>query len=210
MVFLVRWLILFVGFTTGVAFGAEDKAATTKKSKTATQLQTATFAGGCFWCMEPPFDKLKGVESTVSGYMGGHKTDPTYKEVSSGRTGHAEVVQVRFDPKQVNYAQLLKVFWRNIDPTVKNRQFCDQGSQYRSAIFYHSTAQKKQAEDSKTMVKKQGIKPIHTQIEKAGPFYKAEDYHQNYYQKNPLKYKYYRYRCGRDERLEEVWGDQGD
>jgi len=171
---------------------------------------TAIFAGGCFWCMEPPFDALDGVISTVSGYSGGHKANPKYKEVSSGRTGHTEVVQVTYDPKLVSYEKLLEVFWMNIDPTVKDRQFCDKGSQYRSGIFYQNEAQKIAAEQSLAKLKKSKPfkQPIVTEITKASVFYPAEDYHQDYYMKNPVRYKYYRYSCGRDNRLEEIWGEK--
>jgi peptide-methionine (S)-S-oxide reductase len=170
----------------------------------------ATFAGGCFWCMEPPYDKLPGVISTISGYMGGKNANPTYQDVSSGTTGHAEVVQVTYDPKKVTYEKLLDVFWVNVDPTVKDRQFCDAGNQYRTAIFYHDEAQRKAAEASKAALAKS--KPfkqdIVTPIEMAAPFYAAEDYHQDYYVKNPVRYKFYRNGCGRDARLKELWGDK--
>jgi peptide-methionine (S)-S-oxide reductase len=168
----------------------------------------ATFAGGCFWCMEPPYDKLPGVVSTTSGYMGGQKRHPTYEEVSSGRTGHTEVVQVVYDPAKVSYEKLLEVFWRNIDPTVKDRQFCDVGSQYRTAIFYHSEEQKRLAEASRAQVErtKPFKDPIVTPVQQAGEFWPAEDYHQDYYRKNPVRYKYYRTGCGRDERLRQLWG----
>ena len=168
----------------------------------------ATFAGGCFWCMEPPYDKLDGVISTTSGYIGGQKNNPTYEEVSSGRTGHTEAVQVVYDPKKVSYEKLLDVFWRNIDPTVKDRQFCDVGSQYRTGIFYHDDEQNRLAEASKIALDKS--KPfkaaIVTEITRAGEFYAAEDYHQDYYLKNPVRYKFYRNGCGRDERLQQLWG----
>jgi peptide-methionine (S)-S-oxide reductase len=169
----------------------------------------ATFAGGCFWCMEPPYDKLPGVSATISGYMGGRTLNPTYEEVSSGLTGHAEVVQVVYDPAKVSYEKLLEVFWVNIDPTVKDRQFCDSGSQYRTAIFYHDEAQRKAAEASKAaLAKAKPFKePLVTSIEMAGTFYPAEDYHQDYYQKNPLKYQLYRSGCGRDARLRQLWGN---
>jgi peptide-methionine (S)-S-oxide reductase len=172
------------------------------------KLETATFAGGCFWCMEPPFDKLDGVISTTSGYTGGQTKNPSYEEVSSGVTGHAESVQIVFDPTKVSYTQLLDVFWRNIDPLTPNAQFCDHGSQYRTAIFYHSEEQKRLAEASKKALEQSGrfTKPIVTEIVPAGEFYKAEEYHQDYYQNNPIRYKYYRYRCGRDQVLEELWG----
>lgn len=168
----------------------------------------ATFAGGCFWCMEPPFDKLNGVISTTSGYTGGQKKNPTYEEVSSGRTGHAEAVEVVYDPKKISYEKLLDVFWHNIDPTVKDQQFCDVGSQYRTAIFYHDEDQKRLAEASRAALEKnKPFKgPIVTEITRATEFYPAEDYHQNYYLKNPLRYKFYRSGCGRDNRLKQLWG----
>ena len=168
----------------------------------------ATFAGGCFWCMEPSFKKLEGVVSTVVGYTGGHKENPTYKEVSAGWTGHAEAVEVRYDPSKISYSQLLDVFWHNIDPFVKDRQFCDVGSQYRTAIFYHNEEQKQLAEASRreleTSMAERG--PVYTEIVPAGAFYPAEGYHQEYYEKSPLRYKFYRNNCGRDQRLKELWG----
>jgi peptide-methionine (S)-S-oxide reductase len=168
----------------------------------------ATFAGGCFWCMEPPFESLPGVVSVTSGYTGGKKANPSYEEVSDGGTGHAEAVQIAYDPTKVGYDKLLEVFWRNIDPTVADRQFCDVGSQYRSAIFVHDAAQRKAAEASLAKVQQQLGVPVKTQIADAGPFYPAEDYHQDYATKNPIRYRYYRSRCGRDARLEEVWGEE--
>jgi peptide-methionine (S)-S-oxide reductase len=172
------------------------------------QLETATFAGGCFWCMEPPFDHLEGVISTTSGYTGGQSKNPTYEEVSSGGTGHAESVQVVFDPTKITYAQLLDVFWHNVDPLTPNAQFCDHGRQYRTAIFYHNEEQKRLAEASKQALEQSGrfTQPIVTEIVPAGEFYQAEDYHQDYYQKNPIRYKFYRYNCGRDQILEKLWG----
>jgi peptide-methionine (S)-S-oxide reductase len=170
-------------------------------------IQTATFAGGCFWCMEEPFDKIDGVISTTSGYTGGTVENPTYKQVSAGRTGHAEAVEIKYDANKVTYEKLLQVFWRNIDPTVKNRQFCDVGSQYRTAIFYHNDKQKNLAEQSQKQVQKQLETQIFTEITPASPFYRAEEYHQDYYKKNTLRYKYYRYSCGRDKRLSEIWGN---
>jgi peptide-methionine (S)-S-oxide reductase len=168
----------------------------------------ATFAGGCFWCMEPPFDKLDGVISTTAGYTGGDKENPTYQEVSKGGTGHAESVQIVYNPKRITYQQLLDVFWHNIDPTSAGGQFCDWGDQYRSEIFYHNAEQKRLAEQSKAALEKSKPfeEPIVTRITAAGTFWPAEEYHQNYYQKNPLRYKFYRYGCGRDKRLEELWG----
>jgi len=171
-------------------------------------LEKATFAGGCFWCMEPPFDELPGVISTTSGYTGGHKVDPTYAEVSAGKTGHAEAVQVLFDPAKISYEKLLDIFWHNVDPTTANRQFCDVGSQYRTAIFYHTDEQKRLAEASKKVLEQSGqlSRPIVTEIVAAAEFYPAEEYHQDYYQKNPLRYKFYRYSCGRDQTLKDIWG----
>jgi len=167
----------------------------------------AIFAGGCFWCMEPPFDVLPGVISTTSGYTGGRVANPTYEAVSSGGTGHAEAVEVRYDPAKISYERLLAVFWRNIDPFAKDRQFCDRGDQYRSAIFYRDDEQKRLAEASKHALEEQLGKPFVTEIERARHFYRAEGYHQDYYEKNPVRYKFYRYNCGRDQRLEEVWGN---
>ena len=167
---------------------------------------TATFAGGCFWCMEPPFDKLPGVISTVSGYTGGGVKNPTYEQVSDGGTGHAEALEVRYDPNKVSYATLLEVFWRNVDPTVKDRQFCDSGSQYRTAIFFHDETQKQLAVDTKARIEKEKGWKIRTEIVAASAFYPAEEYHQDYYLKNPVRYKYYRTGCGRDARLSELWG----
>ncbi|WP_373478616.1 peptide-methionine (S)-S-oxide reductase MsrA [Geminocystis sp.] len=170
-----------------------------------TKIEKATFAGGCFWCMESPFDEIKGVLSTTSGYTGGNVKNPTYQQVSNGKTGHTEAVEIKYDSNLVNYSQLLTIFWQNIDPTVKNRQFCDVGSQYRSGIYYHNETQKKLAEETKAKVEKQLKKPIFTEIKSVTTFYPAEDYHQDYYKKNPVLYKYYRYRCGRDQRLTEIW-----
>jgi peptide-methionine (S)-S-oxide reductase len=172
-------------------------------------LAKATFAGGCFWCMEHPFDQLDGVISVTSGYTGGHKKQPTYEEVSAGGTGHAEAVQIVYDPSKITYEKLLDVFWHNIDPTVANRQFCDSGTQYRSGIFYHDEHQRRLAEESKQALEasKRFKVPIVTEITAASEFYLAEDYHQRYYEKNPVRYKFYRYSCGRDQRLHELWGD---
>ena len=185
---------LFLGTSTPLLAGSEK----------------ATFAGGCFWCMVQPFESLKGVMSVTSGYTGGHKANPTYEEVSAGGTGHAESVQILYDPAVISYQQLLDIFWRNIDPTVSNRQFCDVGNQYRSAIFFHTPEQKRLALASKSALEKSRTldKPVVTEITAASAFYPAEDYHQGYYKKNPLRYKYYRNGCGRDKRLKELWGDQ--
>ncbi len=169
---------------------------------------TAIFAGGCFWCMEPPFDALAGVTATTSGFTGGHKVNPSYTEVSSGGTGHVEAIQISYDPTQVSYQQLLDVYWRNIDPLDDGGQFCDRGHEYLAAIFYQNEEQKILAEQSKTAVEKRLGHTVTTAISRAAPFYAAEDYHQDYYRKNPVRYKYYRYSCGRDQRLEELWGTQ--
>ncbi len=170
------------------------------------RLEKATFAGGCFWCMEHPFDQLPGVVSVTPGYTGGTKKDPSYEEVSAGGTGHAESVQIVYDPSKINYAKLLQVYWHNIDPAVKDRQFCDVGHQYRSAIFFKSEDQHHLAEESKVALEKSKPFRIMTEIVAAGPFYPAEEYHQHYYKKNPIRYKFYRTACGRDQRLEELWG----
>ena len=170
--------------------------------------KVATFAGGCFWCMEPPFDALEGVISTTSGYTGGRQQDPTYKQVSRGGTGHAEAVQIVYDPAQVSYAELLDIFWHNIDPTLANGQFCDMGDQYRSEVFYHDAEQQQLANKSKAALDelKPFPEPVVTAISPATTFFPAEDYHQDYYLKNPVRYKFYRYGCGRDQRLEQLWG----
>lgn len=171
-------------------------------------LEKAVFAGGCFWCMEAPFDQLPGVTSVTSGYTGGHKKNPTYKEVSAGGTGHAEAVQITYDPSRISYPSLLAVFWRNIDPTVSDRQFCDVGNQYRAAIFYRGEEQRAAAQRSKDALEKNRPfrEPVVTEIVPAAEFYPAEEYHQHYYKKNPLRYSYYRSGCGRDKRLKELWG----
>ena len=166
----------------------------------------ATFAGGCFWCVESDFDKVPGVISTTSGYTGGATVNPTYAEVGSGRTGHAESVEVVYDPAKVSYEQLLDAFWHNIDPLAKDRQFCDIGNEYRTAIFTHDEGQRRLAEESKKRVAARLKAPVYTEIADAGPFYRAEEYHQDYYLKNPVRYKYYRWSCGRDQRLEQIWG----
>ena len=170
----------------------------------------AIFAGGCFWCMEPPFEALPGVLAVISGYTGGRTRNPSYEEVSSGTTGHAEVVRIVYDPAKVSFEKLLDVFWHNIDPLTPDQQFCDKGTQYRSAIFYRDEAQRQAAEASKDALVASGRfkTGVVTSIVPAKVFYPAEDYHQDYYKHNPLRYKYYRHGCGRDERLEELWGAQ--
>jgi peptide-methionine (S)-S-oxide reductase len=203
---LEKAMIRLVAVT--LAFALASIAAIPALAQTAPPTAVATFAGGCFWCMEPPYDKLPGVISTTSGYMGGAVKNPTYDQVSGGRTGHTEVVQVVYDPAKVSYEKLLEVYWKNIDPTVKDRQFCDTGSQYRSSIFYHSEAQKRLAEASKAEIEKTKPfkQPIVTPVVAAGEFWPAEEYHQDYYKKNPVRYSYYRTGCGRDARLKELWG----
>jgi peptide-methionine (S)-S-oxide reductase len=187
-----------------LAFAIASPAGAQAPAKTA----VATFAGGCFWCMEEVYDAVPGVISTTSGYMGGSKKNPTYEEVSAGVTGHAEVVQVVYDPAKVSYVRLLEAFWRNIDPTVKDRQFCDAGSQYRTGIFVHDDEQRRAAEASKAAVDKSKPfrEPIVTPIVNAGEFYPAEAYHQDYHLRNPVRYKYYKTGCGREARLQQLWG----
>lgn len=172
----------------------------------------ATFAGGCFWCMEGPFDKLDGVISTTSGYTGGHTADPTYEEVSAGGTGHTEAVQITYDPQKISYRELLAVYWPNTDPTTPDAQFCDHGDQYRPGIFYHNDAQHELAVATKEDIErtKTFSAPVVTEITQATAFYPAEEYHQDFYQKNPIRYKFYRFTCGRDARLATLWGDDPD
>jgi peptide methionine sulfoxide reductase msrA/msrB len=182
---------------TQVRFAADAKGA-----------KVATFAGGCFWCMEEAFEKLPGVVSVDSGYIGGKKANPTYEEVSSGGTGHAEAIEIRYDAARVDYGALLHHFWRNVDPFAANAQFCDHGSQYRSAIFFHDETERAAAEATKAEVAKRFGKPVVTEIVAASAFYPAEDYHQDYYTKNPVRYRYYKTGCGRARRLEQIWGDE--
>ena len=172
-------------------------------------LEVAIFAGGCFWCVESDFDKVPGVVRTISGYTGGALPSPTYKHVTAGGTGHLEAVQIFYDPKRIAYEMLVEIFWRSVDPTDGGGQFCDRGESYQTAIFAGSLEQKQQAEASKGALVRSGVleQPVVTPIEVAGPFYPAEDYHQNYYDENPVRYEFYRYRCGRDARVEELWGE---
>jgi methionine-S-sulfoxide reductase len=202
IIYLLGFLALCF-LSTAYASGAE-----TWSSVSENKLEKATFAGGCFWCMQPPFDKLDGVISTTVGYCGGKEENPTYKQVSAGNTGHAEAVEILYDPSRISYADLLNVFWMNIDPTQENGQFADTGAQYRTAIFYHNEEQKRLAETSKKELKNTGkfSKKIVTEIVPATPFYRAEEYHQDYYKKNPLRYKIYRYGSGRDDYLVRKWG----
>jgi len=203
---MMTMLLSFVAAATVVA-GNDSMKKTTEPATG--KFEKATFAGGCFWCMEAPFDKLPGVVSVTSGYTGGNMKNPTYKQVSAGGTGHAEAVQVVYDPTRIGYTKLLDVFWHNTDPTVIDRQFCDVGSQYRTGIFYHSEEQRLLALKSKEALEnsKPFKGPIVTEVTEAGEFYPAEEYHQHYYKKNPIRYRYYRNGCGRDQRLKELWGD---
>ena len=173
-----------------------------------TSFAKAAFAGGCFWCMEEVFEKVPGVMSVTSGYMGGKVDHPSYEQVSAGGTGHAEAVEVLYDPQKVGYARLLETFWHNIDPVTPNAQFCDHGSQYRAVIFYQTEEQKRLAEESKRTIEQSQrfAQPIVTELVMASQFYAAEDYHQDFYKKNPIRYKFYKYNCGRAQRLEELWG----
>lgn len=196
---LIRIALLFCAFTLAPHTMAQQPA----------RVETAIFAGGCFWCVEADFEKLPGVVDAESGYTGGQVKNPTYEQVSHGGTGHVESVLLRYDPAKVSYAQLLDYFWHHIDPTVKDRQFCDGGNQYRSAIFYQNESQRLAAEASKAELEKSGrFAQIYTEILPASTFYPAEEYHQDYYKKNPLRYSFYRSRCGRDARVAEVWGSK--
>lgn len=192
---LLTVAILFIGAWTGQA--AADAV-----------LGKAYFAGGCFWCMEEAFEKVEGVLSVTSGYMGGTVANPSYEDVSAGRTGHAESVEVVYDPAKVSYQKLLDAFWRNVDPVTPNAQFCDHGNQYRSAVFFQNDEEKRGAEASKQAIEqsKRFKDPIVTQIVMVAQFYPAEEYHQDFYKKNPIRYKFYKYNCGRAQRLEELWG----
>lgn len=195
-------VILAVALTIGVCgLGGQAGADTSGLAK-------ATFAGGCFWCMEEVFEEVEGVVSVVSGYTGGRKADPSYPEVTTGWTGHAEAVEIQFDPTRVSYGRLLELFWRNVDPTTPDRQFCDRGNQYRTAIYYHNEDQRRLVEESKVKVErtKRFKEPIVTEIVPASTFYVAEDDHQDFYKKNPIRYKFYKFNCGRTQRLEELWG----
>jgi len=203
-----RWTTVLLALAAAVAVASGNDRERKPMEKATGKMEKATFAGGCFWCMEAPFDTLPGVISVTVGYTGGTLKNPTYEQVSAGGTGHAESVQIEFDPSRIGYEKLLEVFWHNVDPTVKDRQFCDVGSQYRTAIFYHGEDQRKLAEASRAELMKN--KPFQasvvTEITAAGPFYPAEEYHQHYYKKNPIRYTYYRASCGRDGRLKQLWG----
>jgi peptide-methionine (S)-S-oxide reductase len=204
---LIKSLIaLFATVMLPVAVGAPQSMT---NAPAPSRYETAIFAGGCFWCVEADFDAIPGVVKTVSGYTGGHTQKPTYQETSAGGTGHAESVEVTFDPAKISYKELVERFWRRIDPTALNFQFCDSGDQYRAAIFYNSPEQKKIAEQSKRELEKTKPfkEPIVTEVTQATTFHPAEDYHQDYHNKNPVRYKFYRYNCGRDQRLKELWGE---
>ena len=203
---LLLALLLITGLPVTVSAAGNDA----NPPPRAPRLEKATFAGGCFWCMEEALDKVEGVVSTTSGYTGGQKPNPTYEEVSAGGTGHAESVQVLFDPSKISYEKLVNVFWHNIDPTTPDRQFCDKGRQYRSAIFYHNENQKRLAEESKKLLEQSKAfkEALVTEIVPASEFYPAEEYHQDFYQKNPFRYKFYKYSCGRAQRLQELWGKE--
>jgi len=209
---IVSLLIAFALFVAGAAFFFAQQAPVAPSAAAQSQegLEVATFASGCFWCTESDFDKVEGVKETISGYLGGKTENPTYKQVSSGSTGHAEAVQLKYDPKVVSYDKLLDYYWRNVDLLDGSGQFCDRGSQYRPVIFTHTAEQRKLAEESKAALEKSGRfdQPIAVEIVKAGAFTPAEDYHQNYYKTNSLRYRYYRYACGRDARLKQLWGDE--
>jgi len=196
-------VLVLVGAANGLAADGQPAAAPGTAAKSA----TAIFAGGCFWCTESDFEKLPGVIAAESGYTAGKKANPTYEQVSAGGTGHTEAVRVTYDPSRVGYAALVDHFWRTIDPTVKDQQFCDHGSQYRSAIFWQNDDERKIVEASRAALIASGkFKQVHTEVAAAATFYPAEDYHQDYYKKNPIRYTYYRHGCGRDARLEELWG----
>jgi len=202
-------LLIFVVLATCGQSMAQNTSVVSAK-QTEPVVGVATFAGGCFWCTESDFDKIPGVISTTSGYIGGTVINPTYEQVSAGKTGHVEAVQVRFDPAKTNFAKLLAAYWPTIDPLTPNRQFCDSGTQYRSVIFYHNADQRQQVEASKFALVSSGrfTQPIVTELLPATVFYPAEEYHQDFHNKNPIRYKYYRYSCGRDARLKQIWGNK--
>lgn len=190
-----------------VIMGPMNSSTSAQNITDSAETEIATFAGGCFWCMQPPFDKTKGVKDTVVGYSGGTEVDPTYEKVAYGKTSHFEAIQVEYDPEQVSYSELLDIFWRNVDPLQPNGQFCDIGKHYRTAVFYHNEEQQRLAEESvKTLNKTRFDGGVVTEILPFGKFYRAEEYHQDYYKKNPIRYQMYRAGCGRDKRTAEIWG----
>lgn len=206
----LRSLGLAAATLAALAGFALSAGATTVSEEALAGVEKAIFAGGCFWCVESDFDHVPGVVATTSGYSGGHVTNPTYKQVTYEDTGHREVVQITYDPKQVSFAELLDVFWRSVDPTDAGGQFCDRGHSYSTAVYATSPEQLETAQASKAALDASGVlgKPIVTEIAMAGPFWPAEDYHQDYYTKSPVKYQFYRWNCGRDRRVEELWGDE--
>ena len=202
---LILACLLQLALTPGLASIARAQAL---QPPPAAGLRTAAFAGGCFWCMEPSFEKLDGVTDVISGYTGGTVANPTYRQVGGGRTGHKEAVQVTYDPARITYERLLDVFWRNVDPLDAGGQFCDRGQEYATAVYAADTEQRELAERSRAAVQERLGRPIVTEIVEAGPFYRAEDYHQDYAAHNPIRYRYYRYSCGRDARLGQIWGKE--
>jgi|ERR671911_605723 peptide-methionine (S)-S-oxide reductase len=201
------WAIPVLLAVLGIVAGEQSTVHEGQAAESGTMAK-AYFAGGCFWCMEEAFEKVDGVLDVLSGYMGGSVKNPSYEDVSAGRTGHAESVEVRYDPRKLTYPQLLEVFWRNVDPVTPEAQFCDHGNQYRAAIFYQGEEEKHLAEESKRAIEqsKRFSTPIVTQVTAASEFYPAEEYHQDFYKKNPFRYKYYKFTCGRAQRLEALWG----
>jgi peptide-methionine (S)-S-oxide reductase len=203
----LTWAMPILLAVLGIAAGEQSSVHEGQAAESGTMAK-AYFAGGCFWCMEEAFEKVDGVLDVLSGYMGGSVKNPSYEDVSAGRTGHAESVEVRYDPRKLTYSQLLEVFWRNVDPVTPEAQFCDHGNQYRAAIFYQGEEEKRLAEESKHAIEqsKRFSTPIATQVTAASEFYPAEEYHQDFYKKNPFRYKYYKFTCGRAQRLEALWG----
>lgn len=204
----MRTLLLPLAVLLGLISSGATEAQVTRRAPAPAATDTAVFGGGCFWCVEEAFDKAAGVVSTTSGYTGGRTPNPTYRQVSAGNTGHVEVVRVIYDPRKTSYGQLLSVFWRNVDPLTPNQQFCDEGEQYRSVIYYRNAEQRRLAEASKAELARSGRfkQPVVTEVTAASRFYPAEEYHQDYYTKNPVRYRYYKYSCGRAARLEQLWG----
>ncbi len=206
----VTFVTLAAGILGGVWMGEASGTAQHDSPAAPTILDVATFAGGCFWCVESDFDSVPGVVRTVSGYTGGHVDNPSYKQVSSDTTGHREAVQIYYDPQRITYADLLEIFWRSVDPTDAGGQFCDRGNSYTTAVFVNSERQRQLSEASKRTLEQSGLllQPVVTSIETAGPFYPAENYHQDYYKKSPLRYRFYRFSCGRNDRVKTLWGKE--
>ena len=204
----ITYMISVMLVTIAAGFVSAGENVTNPNLEASGQKARAILAGGCFWCMEEAFEKVEGVISVTSGYIGGTVANPSYKQVSAGGTGHAEAVEIIYDPEKVSYQELLKVFWKNVDPTTPDQQFCDHGNQYRSAVFYLDETQKRLAEESKLNIEqtKSFAEPVFTEVTMASTFYPAEDYHQDFYKKNSVRYKFYKWNCGRVQRLEEIWG----